>query len=930
MGVNDYINEFVKKYRVVGKGVQFTHTSMGPLSLSLNIPNEKLSEFYDICNKARLNNMKLHMTEKPTDPSPLRVDLDFRFTTISSTENEISSDFESLSSRGNRLDAAAGGGLFSENSISKSTDEHFLDDRQSPIKRLYTDENIQTIVGTYYDVLSEFIELNDSNSTAYVMEKPEPTKHREQIKDGIHIVFPGLILSNKIQHIIRNKILEKASLMFKGLPIANEYESIVDKAIIDKNNWQMYGSCKPGCLTYEVSSYYTYSKSAKHHAERHEKSNEINTELTYIHLFSMRKTEPVTPIKEDMVEEMDKLIRLTIPKMDKKLKLIAESNVMSKTANIIKNYAKDDELDIAKKLVYTCLNTSRSNDYTDWINTGWALRNIDYRLLDAWIDFSRNSDKYVEGECERLWDNFRKDTMGMGTLRWWCKLDNKDIYDDIIASSLQHVIDAAINSDGAHFDVAMLIYKKYNDEYKAVKGDLWYKYNKNNHRWEKMQEALELYRSISEEVYMLFIDRSKYWAYRSTNASSSDEAAAFENKGKKCFAIALNCKKSSYKSNILKECKCLFTEPKFEELLDSKGHLLGFNNGVYDMKMKVFRDGIPNDYISYSTYRTWVPYNMNSKEAKDIDKFFSEIFLNDNLKRYALETLACAIDGSINQERFYILTGGGSNGKSKIVELIQKCIGDYYCILPISLLTQKRASSNSAQSELERTKGRRFAVMQEPSEGDRINIGLMKELSGNDRIQARGLFKEPIEFKPQFKMFLTCNDLPVVSSDDNGTWRRIRVIEFKSKFSENPDPSKKNEFKMDLNLCDKFEMWADTFICMLLHIHKQIDIDNLFEPPEVKVATEGYKKNNDIIGQFVSEMIVADENTKEKLIFNKVWNEFKSWYSKNMTKSVKSCPDRIQLKTYLEKQFGQYPPKGWKKVKFVSLEDDDSDSSDED
>jgi hypothetical protein len=80
---------------------------------------------------------------------------------------------------------------------------------------------------------------------------------------------------------------------------------------------------------------------------------------------------------------------------------------------------------------------------------------------------------------------------------------------------------------------------------------------------------------------------------------------------------------------------------------------------------------------------------------------------------------------------------------------------------------------------------------QEPSEQDRINIGFMKELSGNDRIMTRGLYKEPCEFKPQFKMILTCNELPEVPSDD-GTWRKIRVIEFTSKFCENP--VKPNEF----------------------------------------------------------------------------------------------------------------------------------------
>jgi hypothetical protein len=97
-----------------------------------------------------------------------------------------------------------------------------------------------------------------------------------------------------------------------------------------------------------------------------------------------------------------------------------------------------------------------------------------------------------------------------------------------------------------------------------------------------------------------------------------------------------------------------------------------------------------------------------------------------------------------------------SNSKSKLVELYEKAFGEYCCKFPITLLTMKRAASNAATSELARAKGKRFASLQEPSEGEQINCGFMKELSGGDKIMARSLFKEPIEFVPQFKMALLC------------------------------------------------------------------------------------------------------------------------------------------------------------------------------
>jgi len=339
----------------------------------------------------------------------------------------------------------------------------------------------------------------------------------------------------------------------------------------------------------------------------------------------------------------------------------------------------------------------------------------------------------------------------------------------------------------------------------------------------------------------------------------------------------------------------------------------------------MFRDGMPDDYIYLSTKINYTNYNPDCPEISEINDFFAKIFTNKNLRNYVMDVLACIIDGSIAQERFYIFTGQGRNGKSRLLDLIQKSIGEYYCILPIALLTQKRAASNAAQSELERTKGKRFAVMQEPSENERLNIGLMKELSGQDRILVRALYKEPYEFKPQFKMILTCNELPEVPSDDGGTWRRIKVCNFSSRFCENPNINK-NEFHMDLELTDKFDRWKEVFISMLIERHKTINPSSIAEPSEVRVATESYKQNNDIIGQFITERIIIDPEIREpRITIAKLYNDFRIWTVSNVTKG-KKCPDRNQLKAYFEKILATpYDVKGWRGIGYRVDEDDEDD-----
>ena len=133
----------------------------------------------------------------------------------------------------------------------------------------------------------------------------------------------------------------------------------------------------------------------------------------------------------------------------------------------------------------------------------------------------------------------------------------------------------------------------------------------------------------------------------------------------------------------------------------------------------------------------------------------------------------------------------------------------------------------------------------------------MKELTGGDKIQCRDLYKGAVEFKPQFKLILTCNDLPKIRSSDGGTWRRLRVVEFTSKFVD--DPKESNEFKRDENLSQKMENWKETFMGILIEHYYMYANNGLKEPKEVLKYTEEYRKSNDVFGEFIEENICSGE-----------------------------------------------------------------------
>lgn len=861
MSENDEYKQFLQKYHCK-KGQEYTHTSIGNPKISLYVPDEHYEDFMEKYKSYKVGGAKMHLTEKPKDPSCLRVDMDFRF--------------------------AIG----------------------EKLTRLYSKDHVKKIVNSYFDIIKTHLDIPDDDMlVAYVHEKPAPIEMKGKIKDGIHIVFPHIIVSNAFQHYVRRKILEDAPNIFEGIPHTNTFDNIVDEAIIDKNNWQMYGSSKPDCSTYQITLVYKYpNKVVKLFAQE---------ELDAVTIQSMRKIATAIPYLPEKVSDIEEYIRVILPMTLNRRKDKLHSQIFGNTINLTRTSVSDEEFDMVKQLV-KCLNKARAENYEDWVKVGWTLRNIDNRLLGSWIEFSQVSTKYVSGECEKLWDKMKLDTLGVGSLHYWAKQDNPKEYNNISDTNIVRLIDKAQGSKGAHYDVACVVHCMYKHEYRFTTKDLWYTFREDKHRWVRSKEGLKLRTILSRDVCTKFLERATYWTRQACESLEEDDIKKCQDRTKMLNEIGLKLRSSGYKDSIMKECKAQFCDEKFEELLDSHHHLIGFENGVYDLRLHEFRDGIPDDYISFSTNRSYIPYNPQAIEVKEINNFFSQMFTNPEICKYVKDIFSSTIDGGIRHEKFYIFTGSGSNGKSKILELVQMMMGDYYCILPIALLTQKRAASNSAQAELERTRGRRFAIMQEPSDGEKINIGLMKELSGGDRIQCRGLFKEPIEFKPQFKMIMTCNELPEVPSDDGGTWRRIRVVDFSSKFTEDPDPNNPKEFMMDTELGEKFDRWADTFMSMIIENHKTTDLRNIKEPMEVRRATESYKKNNDIVGQFIDEKIVADSNVDRAVMLTAIHSNFRAWAGMNIAKG-KKVPDRMQVRAYVEKIFGAYPEgKGWKNFRFVT------------
>ena len=104
-------------------------------------------------------------------------------------------------------------------------------------------------------------------------------------------------------------------------------------------------------------------------------------------------------------------------------------------------------------------------------------------------------------------------------------------------------------------------------------------------------------------------------------------------------------------------------------------------------------------------------------------------------------------------------------------------------------------------------------IQAEPEDGEKFNISLLKELTGSEEIVARGLYQESVSFVMEAKLFLACNELPAIKAEDTALWRRIRVVDFPSRFVD--DPKEPEEYKIDRTLPSRMReelSWKQTFI----------------------------------------------------------------------------------------------------------------------
>jgi len=910
------LNEFLAKHSTSktekkdGIPISPTHTRIPDQKLNVYggsyiIPREDLPTFYSLYYSQVFVNKKMeYLTEKQHECGPIAIDVDLRY-------------------------------------------------NHSVEKRQHTKEHIVDLITLLYlEEIKEFFVFESGKPfSIYVFEKPDVNRLADGslTKDGVHIII-GIQMNHILQTMLREKIVEKIKDIW-DLPIINTWDAVFDEGISKgTTNWQLFGSRKPGNQAYELTQLYnvSYDSRDSEFMVQEEKITERFVESNFDKMTVQYADHPLFAMTTKTKEIYDTRSQNGLRKAYNARKNVCKNKVRLLCVDGQNDDGDDDgceqniqleDINCASKLksaVENIINNlpvheysiKEAHEYTQILpskyyepgshalnrQVGFALKHTDERLFLSWVMLRSKASDFEYDTIPQLytqWTKYFKERPNGVTIRsimYWAKQDSFDEYEAVKKNTRDYYIDQSINSP-TEFDFALVLHQMFKDQYvcSSLVSKTWYVFKRN--RWE-LDRGQSLRMAISVEMYNIYQNKISILNCEMGHYKDNDEERykGFQKACSDILTLSTRLKKTVDKNNIMREAEVLFFDADFDKKVDSNKWLLCFNNGVVDLKERVFRAGRPQDYITKSTNINYEPFdNTNTKHvdtSREIEDFMNKLFPDKSLNTYMWNHLASTLIGENKNQCFNIYRGSGSNGKSMLTDMMEKSLGDYYGTVPITLVTEKRPGIGGTTSEIIQLKGVRYAVMQEPSKDAKINEGMMKQLTGDSKLSGRALYHEQETFAIQFHLVVCTNTLFEINSNDDGTWRRIRICDFMSKFVDpgsQPLPNVPHQFPKDKNLKDKLDDWAVMFASML--VKQAFDNQGVVDACDMVVASSNkYRQGQDHISAFVNEMV--GKNPDKFIKKTELCEQFKFWFQEQEGGN-RRAPKPTEVYEYMDNKFGK-------------------------
>ncbi|WP_429286908.1 phage/plasmid primase, P4 family [Paraburkholderia sp. GAS206C] len=295
---------------------------------------------------------------------------------------------------------------------------------------------------------------------------------------------------------------------------------------------------------------------------------------------------------------------------------------------------------------------------------------------------------------------------------------------------------------------------------------------------------------------------------------------------------------------------------------------LGVENGVLNL---ITRTLLTGRYRVLSPFRAAVRYDPNAR-APLFEKTVREIFEEDEeMVAFMCRVMGYMLLGKPNAQIFLIFLGeSGSNGKSVLTEVLSSILGEYAMVLPTTAIMTKSHVNDGATPTLARLQHKRLAVVSEPNPKHELDSGAIKQMTGDQRMNARPNYGPPKDILIEFVLLMVTNRLPTVKADDNGLWRRIQIVPFNRKFG--PD-------EIDPDLIEKLRAEASGILNLLLDGAADYLRGGLRIPAKIMTMNQQQRHAVDPVEVFLEEAMIRDRHAETSLKL--LYQCYESWARSN-------------------------------------------------